>query len=67
MKEIERHKSELYGIIQEKKNMISTAVVKELNQWRQMKSVIVSVQELSRAAFDFESRVMDKILLNNSR
>ncbi|XXG74668.1 hypothetical protein AAC387_Pa07g3330 [Persea americana] len=67
VKEMERHKSELYSIIQEKKNMISTAVVKELNQWRQMKSVIVSVQELSRAAFDFESRVMDKILLNNSR
>lgn len=67
VKETKRKGSELSCIIQEKQNMISTAEVKELYQKRQMRSVIVSVQELSRAVVDFESRVMDKILLNNSR
>lgn len=57
----------LYAIIQEKQNMIQTAVANELNQKRQMKSVIISLQELSREVVDFESRVTDKILLNNSR
>ncbi|XP_058099897.1 WPP domain-associated protein-like isoform X2 [Magnolia sinica] len=67
LREAEGERGVLQGIIQEKQNMISAAVANEVKQRKKTESIFASVQELSKSMADFECRVTENIMQNNSR
>ncbi|XP_077243871.1 myosin heavy chain-like protein [Tasmannia lanceolata] len=63
-REAERQISTLHGIIKEKQD---TAIASDKKQRKKMASIMVSLQELYKAMADFECRVAENIVQNNSR
>lgn len=67
MRFLEGQNSTLHGIIQENQSALFAAMAKELEQKKQIKSFISSIQELSEAVVDCEQTVTKKIIQNNVR
>ncbi|XP_058071607.1 WPP domain-associated protein-like [Magnolia sinica] len=66
-RESERQKSILNAVIQEKQSTVLSAIENEQAQRKQMESVVVSVQELSKFMFNFECRVAENVVRNSAR
>ncbi|KAL5977113.1 hypothetical protein ACLOJK_021455 [Asimina triloba] len=66
-RDAEKQRSILNTVVQEKQSMIVSAIQKEQKQKRQMESIVISVQELSKVMVDFECKVTEKFMENSAR